>query len=99
MNTAHARGSSLCEALGLPGIAFRKHDGTPYSEAHHVQPVAAMLDGSLGAHNIMVLCANHHREVHYGRFHVVSENAVAWDIQLGDDHFLIPRSSALDVKT
>jgi 5-methylcytosine-specific restriction endonuclease McrA len=56
----------FCQALGMPTVAFRKKDGEPYSEAHHVVPVSAMIPGSLGRANIIVLCANHHRQAHFG---------------------------------
>lgn len=56
----------LCEALGYNPIGFRRPDGIPYVEAHHVMPVSALNSGSLSASNIMTLCANHHREMHYG---------------------------------
>jgi len=56
----------LCEALGLESIGFKKKSGEPYVEAHHVMPVRLKEIGSLSATNIVTLCANHHREVHYG---------------------------------
>ena len=57
----------LCEALGLNPIGFSKPNDEPYVEAHHATPVSALEVGSLDASNIMILCANHHREMHYGR--------------------------------
>jgi hypothetical protein len=56
----------VCEALGLEPVGFLKADGEPYVEAHHATPVSAMEVGSLSATNIMILCANHHRQMHYG---------------------------------
>lgn len=57
----------LCEALGLNPIGFLKPNNEPYVEAHHATPVSELEIGSLSASNIMILCANHHREMHYGR--------------------------------
>ncbi len=57
----------LCDALGHNPIGFLKANNEPYVEAHHVTPVSALEVGSLEASNIMILCANHHREMHYGR--------------------------------
>ena len=37
-----------------------------YGEAHHVAPVAARQVGSLSAANVVTVCANHHRQLHYG---------------------------------
>ncbi|MES2443908.1 MAG: HNH endonuclease signature motif containing protein [Pseudomonadota bacterium] len=56
----------LCDALGLDAHSFVKANGEPYVEAHHATPVSAMEVGSLSAANIMILCANHHRQMHYG---------------------------------
>ena len=47
-------------------VGFIKADGEPYVEAHHATPVSALEVGSLSATNIMILCANHHRQMHYG---------------------------------
>jgi hypothetical protein len=57
----------LCDVLGLNPVGFLKANDEPYVEAHHVTPVSALEVGSLEASNIMILCANHHREMHYGR--------------------------------
>ena len=56
----------LCAALGLNPIGFIKQNGEPYVEAHHVMPVHIGELGLLSASNIITLCANHHREMHYG---------------------------------
>lgn len=56
----------ICAALGRDPIGFVKNNGEPYVEAHHVMPVSKREIGSLSAANIVTLCANHHREVHYG---------------------------------
>ncbi len=56
----------ICEALGMEPVGFLKADGEPYVEAHHATPVSALEVGSLSATNIMILCANHHRQMHYG---------------------------------
>ncbi len=56
----------LCQALGLPSLGFQKRSGEPYVEAHHVMPVSALVPGSLGPRNVISVCANHHRQIHYG---------------------------------
>ena len=56
----------VCDALGMEPVGFIKNNGEPYVEAHHATPVSALEVGSLSATNIMILCANHHREMHYG---------------------------------
>ncbi|MFX0546118.1 EVE domain-containing protein [Roseovarius sp. S1116L3] len=67
----------ICEALGWGPIAFRKPSGEPYVEAHHVMPVSKLEKGSLHAANIMTVCANHHRQLHYGGI----------DVSIGDEKF------------
>lgn len=69
----------LCEALGLDPIGFLKANDEPYVEAHHATPVSALEVGSLLASNIMILCANHHREMHYGKV----------ELDRDDDEFII----------
>lgn len=63
----------ICEALGSDPHSFTKKNGEPYVEAHHVIPVSELQVGSLSATNIMTLCANHHRQMHYGKVSVEIE--------------------------
>ena len=60
----------ICDAMGLNAIGFRKRSGEPYVEAHHVMPVSKGEIGSLAAANILTVCANHHRQLHYGQVDV-----------------------------
>jgi predicted HNH restriction endonuclease len=60
----------VCEALGQKPLGFLKENGEHYAEAHHVMPVSELQVGSLAASNIMVVCANHHRQMHYGGIEV-----------------------------
>ena len=72
----------LCTALGREDVGFMRRNGEPYIEAHHAMPVAHMQIGSLAASNIMALCANHHREVHFGCVEVaVSHSAFVVSIE------------------
>lgn len=45
------------------GFQFMKKDGKPYAEVHHVIPSSE--GGDDDQENFLVLCANHHRELHY----------------------------------
>ena len=56
----------ICEALGLPALGFPKADGTPFVEAHHVIPVSTLEKDVLGPANVIVVCPNHHRQLHLG---------------------------------
>lgn len=65
----------VCEALGCNPHAFIKPNGEPYVEAHHVMPVSKLEKGSLHAANIMTVCANHHRQLHFGGIEVTISEA------------------------
>lgn len=68
----------ICEALGHNPLSFQKESGEYYIETHHVVPVASLIKGTLGVANLLTLCANHHRQMHYGKVKVM-ENT--------DEHF------------
>jgi len=61
----------VCDALGRDPLGFKKKSGEHYVEAHHVKAVSGKEVGSLGASNVMTVCANHHRQLHYGGINVV----------------------------
>ena len=44
-------------------FTFTKANGEKYSEAHHLQPLSN--DGSQDEYNVVILCPNHHRIMHY----------------------------------
>jgi predicted HNH restriction endonuclease len=71
----------ICELLGENPIGFSKRNGEAYIEAHHVMPVARRVVGSLSCSNIMTLCANHHRQMHFGNVSV-SIGATHFDVDL-----------------
>lgn len=80
----------LCAALGQNPISFLKKNDEFYVEAHHVMPVSKKEVGSLAASNIMVLCANHHRQMHYGRVDVVIQ-ATAFDVTVEGITVSVPK--------
>ena len=84
----------LCDGLGLNPIGFLKKNGEPYVEAHHVMPVSKKEVGSLSASNVMTLCANHHREMHYGEIDVVV-NSTTFDVDIDGTSVSIPRLSVI----
>ena len=69
----------ICDALGRNPFVFKKPNGEPYVEAHHVMPVSKLEKGSLHAANIMTVCANHHRQLHFGGI----------DVSIGDEYFVL----------
>ena len=56
------RAAGRCEFCNAPG--FRTTSGKLYLETHHVVPLSQ--GGSDDVRNIAALCANDHREAHYG---------------------------------
>jgi predicted HNH restriction endonuclease len=80
----------LCAALGHDPIGFKKKNGEPYVEAHHVMPVSKKQIGSLAAANVLTLCANHHREVHYGCAEITVHDS-AFEIAIAGRNVQIPR--------
>lgn len=72
----------VCEVFGLNPIGFEKRSSEEtYVEAHHVIPVSTLEKGVLSARNIITVCANHHRQMHYGNADVI------WD-QTTDKFFV-----------
>ena len=56
----------ICKGLGQNPHGFKKPNGEYYIEAHHVTPVSSLEKGTLAISNIITVCANHHRQLHYG---------------------------------
>lgn len=69
---------SVCEAIGNSTNSFIKPNGDMYIETHHVEPVSTAIAGVLSINNLMTVCANHHRQMHYGKVELI-ENT--------DEHF------------
>lgn len=81
----------LCEALGREPLGFKKRKtGQHYVEAHHVMPVSTKQVGVLSASNVMTLCANHHREAHYGDLDVEIEET-GFTIRCDGEVLTIPK--------
>jgi hypothetical protein len=80
----------ICDALGKNPLGFRKPNGVAYVEAHHVMPVSKLQIGSLNASNIMTVCANHHRQLHYGGI-VVQIEEKTFDLVIDQSQVRIPR--------
>lgn len=63
----------ICVALGLSGLGFPRIGDTPFVEAHHVIPVSSLKDDVLGPSNVIAVCPNHHRQLHFGGVIVIDE--------------------------
>jgi hypothetical protein len=56
------RAEGKCEYCGTLG--FKDRHGNPYLESHHI--IALANEGEDRLTNVIALCANHHREAHFG---------------------------------
>jgi predicted restriction endonuclease len=74
-------------------VGFLKSNGDPYVEAHHVMPVSRQEVGSLSASNIMTLCANHHRQLHYGGSISIAIGDAAFTVAINGITVEIPKVS------
>jgi hypothetical protein len=60
-------------ACQVCGSSFVTKAGGSYTECHHLEQLA---NGGLDvSRNMLVLCANHHRQFHYGRVEVISHSS------------------------
>jgi predicted HNH restriction endonuclease len=71
-NAVIARAKGQCEYCGKSG--FKRIDGTNYLEAHHI--IALSNEGADRLDNVIALCADHHREAHYGEKREELESAM-----------------------
>ncbi|MDV4150065.1 HNH endonuclease signature motif containing protein [Clostridium sp. AL.422] len=64
----------ICESLGLNPYSFKKKNGEYYVETHHIIPVSDSKNSKLSVDNLICLCPNHHRELHYGNVKIINNN-------------------------
>ncbi|MET0272051.1 MAG: HNH endonuclease signature motif containing protein [Phenylobacterium sp.] len=78
------RRCQICMACGLDGRGFKTRRGVDYVEAHHVVLVSTGGVGVLRPENVVAVCPNHHRELHYGRVQVTDVgDAFVFEVELG----------------
>ncbi|QJA09085.1 EVE domain-containing protein [Romboutsia sp. CE17] len=64
----------ICDALNENPHTFKKKDGKYYVEVHHIIPVSYEEESKLSVDNLICLCPNHHRQMHYGNVEILSNN-------------------------
>jgi hypothetical protein len=77
----------LKEARGgkcqMCGHTFRMRNGGTYTEAHHLEQLA---NGGLDvSRNMLVVCANHHRQFHYGDVEILHYDADTLTVRMDDE--------------
>jgi 5-methylcytosine-specific restriction endonuclease McrA len=68
------RSNGFCEMIGCVVPLFKKDDGLPYLEVHHITPLAEGGEDSLL--NTAALCPKCHRELHHGADRLVKREAL-----------------------
>ncbi len=75
----------ICEALGINPYTFKKKNGDYYVETHHVIPVSDTEKSKLSVENLICVCPNHHRQIHYGNVDLISDNDKYIEYKIDDD--------------
>lgn len=61
----------ICEVIGNTPYTFKKKSGEYYIETHHIIPVSDIENSSLSVENLICVCPNHHRQLHYGNVDII----------------------------
>jgi predicted HNH restriction endonuclease len=70
------------------GFTFKKKNGRFYSEAHHLIPLSE--GGTQEENNIIILCPNHHRMMHYADIEIGNIELDKREIKInGNTYFII----------
>ncbi|SFT82926.1 HNH endonuclease [Paraburkholderia aspalathi] len=65
------------------GHSFKTPGGGTYTEAHHLEQLA---NGGLDvSHNMLILCANHHRQFHFGYVKILHRDPDTITVRLDDE--------------
>jgi 5-methylcytosine-specific restriction protein A len=87
----------ICEAMGMHHHTFIKPNGEHYIETHHVEPVSSMKVGVLGIGNLLTLCANHHRQLHYGNSILLEQTAKYFTFKIDEKTIQINKISIVKI--
>lgn len=72
------RADGRCEMPACTTPLFRKDDGTPYLEVHHIQPLGEGGDDTLV--NAAAVCPRCHREMHFGKDRMLKRSALKTEV-------------------
>lgn len=81
----------ICDALNQQMISFSKPNGNTYVETHHVQEVSKLMTGSLSINNLITVCANHHRQLHYGNSLLENVDNEYFYYRIDDKNISVPK--------
>jgi predicted HNH restriction endonuclease len=80
----------ICQVCGAS--PFLTRTGQPYAEAHHVTPLHKLESGSLAYENVICVCPNCHRKMHYGNVELVAANAESMTFEIDGGRITIRRN-------
>lgn len=86
-----------CQICGWSG--FAKKDGDLFIEAHHIVQLSEQKEGSLCTDNVILVCPNCHREIHYGKNLNVSATKDLIEISLSSIKASIQKNTIEFLKT
>lgn len=81
-----------CQLCGYPG--FQMISGRTYCEVHHIHHVCEMLPGSLHPDQLIVVCANCHRRLHFARVADPKRIDDGWVLKIDDETFRVSMATA-----
>ena len=82
----------ICKSQNQKSHCFNKKNGTPYIETHHFFPVRNLQEGLLGIKNLMTVCPNHHRQLHYGNVNILQSTDNEFIIEIDGKKITIPKT-------
>ncbi len=88
----------VCDEMGLNPLSFKKSNGEYYVEVHHVIPVSGLLVGSLSTANLITVCANHHRQLHYGDCQIEEIDDIKFVFRIDNQQYIIHKLGSLKFK-
>lgn len=89
-NALKKRQNYVCQICGCEG--FEKRTGGRYAEAHHLIALHELVPGSLVTDNILVVCANCHRKLHYADVEITDVSDTALDISINGTKYHVERN-------
>ena len=80
-----------CQICGQRG--FTQRNGSRYIEAHHIIELHNLVPGSLCSDNIVIVCANCHRKLHYAYIVYNPDSTDLISIEINGEHFTFERNN------
>jgi predicted HNH restriction endonuclease len=80
----------ICQVCRSP--PFMTRTGRPYAEAHHLTPLHRLEPGSLASQNVICVCANCHRKMHYGNVEFIAADAQSMTFEIDGVRIKVKRN-------